>query len=66
MKVKLNDKFYDVAEGTTLRTFIENLNIQLQGIAIAIDYEVVPKIRWDEIFLKDDMELLMVHAASGG
>lgn len=66
MKVKLNDALYDVAEGETLRTFVEKLNIQLQGLAVAIDYEVVPKDKWNEILLKDNMELVMIHAVSGG
>jgi sulfur carrier protein len=66
MKVKLNDAFYEVAQGATLRTFIESLDIQLQGIALAVDYEVIPKVRWDEILLKDNMELVMIHAVSGG
>ncbi|MDR0422866.1 MAG: sulfur carrier protein ThiS [Proteiniphilum sp.] len=66
MKVKLNDTLYDVAEGETLRTFVEKLHIQLQGLAVAIDYEVVPRDKWDEILLKDNMELVMIHAVSGG
>lgn len=66
MKVKLNDKFYEIAEGVTLSEFIGALGIQLQGIAVAIDYEVVPKDQWNEVVLTDQMELMMIHAVSGG
>ncbi|MDR0743530.1 MAG: sulfur carrier protein ThiS [Tannerella sp.] len=66
MVVKLNDKSYDVAKGTTLDKFIGTLDVPLQGIAIAIDYEVIPRSQWDEILLKDNMELMLIHAVSGG
>ena len=66
MKVKLNDKSYDVVEGMRLDKFIESLDIQLQGIAIAIDYEVIPRSRWGDISLEEGMKLMMIHAVSGG
>jgi len=66
MTVKLNDKPYEIAPGTTLGTFIESLDVPLQGIAIAIDYEVVPKSLWHETPLSDGMALMMIHAVSGG
>jgi thiamine biosynthesis protein ThiS len=66
MIVRLNDIPYDIVEGTTLNTFIGSLDIQHQGIAIAIGYEVIPKSQWDETLLKDNMELMMFHAVSGG
>lgn len=66
MKVRLNDKLYEVVEGTTLDGFIRNLDIPLQGVAIAIDYEVIPKSEWAATFLTDGMKLMMIHAVSGG
>ena len=66
MKIKLNDKLYEIAEGTTLDRFIESLDIQIQGVAIAIDYEVVPKSEWPDMALEDGMAVMMIHAVSGG
>ena len=66
MIVKLNDKPYEVAEGTTLDRFIESLEIPLQGVAVAIDYEVIPKNNWPETKLADGMTFMMIHAVSGG
>ena len=45
---------------------MERLGIPLQGVAVAIDYEVVPKGRWHETVLHDCMELMMIRAVSGG
>ncbi|MDR1332345.1 MAG: sulfur carrier protein ThiS [Tannerella sp.] len=66
MKIKLNDKPYSPAEGTTLDRFMQELDMPLQGIAVAIDYEVIPKTQWSETVLEDNMELMMIHAVSGG
>ena len=66
MTVKLNDKPYEVTDGTTLDKFVERLELPLQGIALAIDYEVIPKIEWNETMLEDGMALMMIHAVSGG
>ena len=66
MEIKLNDKLYNVEAGTTLDKFIGSLNVQIQGIAIAIDYEVIPGNQWSEKILEDGMELVMIYAVSGG
>lgn len=66
MKIILNDKTYEIEEGTTLASFTENLGISPNGIAIALNYEVIPKNDWKTTVLKDGMELMMIHAVSGG
>lgn len=66
MKVQLNNKPYEVSAGTALDKFVESLDLQIQGIAIAIDYEVIPKSQWHETTLDDGMTLMMIHAVSGG
>jgi len=67
MKIKLNDMIYNnVKEGTTLASFIDKLGFKPQGIAIAINYEVIPKSKWEETILSDNLELMLIHAISGG
>jgi len=66
MEVILNDKPYTVNENTSLADFIESLGLKPEGIAIAIDYEVVPKEQWTGTILTDKMELMLIHAVSGG
>ncbi|MDR2765065.1 MAG: sulfur carrier protein ThiS [Tannerella sp.] len=66
MTILLNDKPYEVAEGTSLAAFVERLGLQPQGIAVAIHYEVVPKDRWADTILSDRLELMLIHAVSGG
>lgn len=64
--VKLNDKSYQIEEGTTLAAFIQSLNLIPKGLAIAIDYSVIPKDKWNETILSDGIELMLIHAVSGG
>ena len=66
MIVKLNNKPYEIEVDTTLASFIESLEIKPQGIAIAINYEVIPKELWETTVLSADMELMLIHAVSGG
>ncbi|MDR1122316.1 MAG: sulfur carrier protein ThiS [Dysgonamonadaceae bacterium] len=66
MTILLNDKKYEVAEGTSLATFIASLGLKQQGIAVAIDYEVIPKDRWADTVLSDQLELMLIQAVSGG
>ena len=66
MEVILNDKTYTVKENTSLANFIESLGLKPEGIAIAVNYEVVPKEQWTKTILTDKMELMLIHAVSGG
>ena len=66
MEVILNEKAYTVKENISLADFIENLGLKPEGIAIAINFEVVPKERWSKTILTDKMELMLIHAVSGG
>lgn len=66
MIVRLNDKLYKVTAGTTLDMFIESLDIPLQGVAVAVDYEVIPRSEWFYKKLTEGMTLILIHATSGG
>jgi len=66
MIIYLNEQKHEVEDGASLAFFVEKLGLKPQGIAIAINEEVVPKSRWDTTILSDKLELLLIHAVSGG
>jgi sulfur carrier protein len=66
MEIILNDKPCIVEENISLADFVKSLSLKPEGIAIAIDCEVVPKNEWANIILKEKMELILIHAVSGG
>lgn len=66
MIIYVNQKPYTVEEGITLAAFMQNIGIKPQGVAVAIAYEVIPQKKWEETMLTDKMELMLIHAVSGG
>lgn len=66
MKIKLNEQAIELAEGASLADLIRQQDISPNGIAIAIGYRVVPKVKWEETILTEGMELMLVQAVSGG
>lgn len=66
MTIILNDKPHEAPEGISLAAFIKSLGLKQHGLAIAINYEVIPKDQWAETILSDRQELMLIHAVSGG
>lgn len=66
MKIILNDKNCEVAEGCNLSAFIAGQGLQPEGIAVAINYMVIPKKDWDTTILKENQEIMIIRAVSGG
>lgn len=66
MIVYVNQKPYTVETGITLDALMHTIGIQPQGVAVAIAYEVIPQKQWKETVLTDNMELMLIHAVSGG
>jgi thiamine biosynthesis protein ThiS len=66
MTVILNDKKYEAPEGISLASFIESIGLKPQGIAIAIGDVVVSKELWTNTILSDKLEIMLIHAVSGG
>ncbi len=66
MTVYLNDKPYEAEEGTNLSGFIAQLGFKKEGIAIAIDFTVIPRVTWDNFRLKGEERLILIQAVSGG
>ncbi len=66
MKIELNNKPYEVKEHSTLATLAEELDLAKQGVAIAIDYQVIARAQWAETPLKEGDRLMVVRAVSGG
>ena len=66
MTIYVNQKPYPAEEGITLAAFMQNMGIKPQGVAVAINYEVIPQKQWEETILTDKTELMLIHAVSGG
>lgn len=65
MKVTVNDEEMQVDDRMTVTALLERLGIPEKGIAVAVDWAVVPRSRWDTA-LSDGARVEVVTAVQGG
>ena len=53
-------------EGTTVEQLVQHLGIARQGVAIAVNADVVPRSLWSEQVLNSGDRVELVTAAAGG
>lgn len=65
MKVAVNDEFVEIDERTTVADLIAKLGISEKGIAVAVDWAVLPRSEWHQT-LSDGAKVEVVTAVQGG
>jgi len=65
MKVIVNDEEMQVDDQSTVTSLLERLGIPDKGIAVAVDWAVVPRSDWHRT-LSDGARLEVVTAVQGG
>jgi sulfur carrier protein len=65
MIVTVNDKVVEVDDAITVATLLGNLGFPDRGIAVAVDWAVLPRSRW-ETALSDGAQIEVVTAVQGG
>jgi sulfur carrier protein len=65
MIVTVNDERVQVDEQTTVAALLESLGYPDRGIAVALDWAVLPRSRW-QTQLSDGARLEVVTAVQGG
>ena len=66
MNIELNNSPYQLEEGTTLALLAKQLNLANQGVAMAINYEVISRNLWEDTIIKEGDQLMVIKAVSGG
>ena len=67
MNVTVNKKPVELPVSAGITDLIQQLNLpSAQGIAIAVNQQVIPKSEWNTCILKDDDEILLIRATQGG
>ena len=61
----VNDEAVEVAEQTTVATLLETLGFPDKGIAVAVDWAVLPRSRWHTA-LTEGARVEVVTAVQGG
>ena len=65
MKVLVNDEELDVEASTTVAALVAWLGFPDKGIAVAVDWTVIPKSAWDTA-ISDGARIEVVTAVQGG
>ena len=67
IKIKVNNNFQSIESQTFLSDFIANLlSNQTNGVAVALNDEVVEKTAWSKVELKSNDNILIIKATQGG
>lgn len=65
MRVTVNDEDVDVDVGTTVETLVQRLGFPDRGIAVAVNWAVLPRSEWHSA-VPDGARVEVVTAVQGG
>ena len=66
IKIKVNGKVKTVLNNSKLSDLLKNLNIPLKKVAIELNQEIIDKKRSNNIKLKKNAKIEIVHFIGGG
>ncbi|TXD52605.1 MULTISPECIES: sulfur carrier protein ThiS [unclassified Polaribacter] len=64
--IKVNQEIHQLSEILTVAAFVRFININTNGIAIAINGNVIKKTDWSFILLQNSDEVLIIKSTQGG
>ena len=62
----VNGEYRELAEGATVQSVVREIAASDQGVAVAVDGEVVPRGEWPQREVRDGEEVEVLHAVQGG
>ncbi|MBI3690099.1 MAG: sulfur carrier protein ThiS [Mycolicibacterium aromaticivorans] len=65
MKLMVNDEEREVDDGTTISGLLDTLGFPERGIAVAVNWSVLPRSQWDSA-VPDGARVEVVTAVQGG
>ena len=68
MRVVLNGRDAELANGATVRAAVDALDLPAsgRGVAVAVDAQVVPRTQWDTHELSEGARVEILRAIQGG
>jgi len=66
MQIRLNGDVMHIADNLTLATFLSELKLPEQGVAVAVNQQIKPRSEWGEYHLQENDSVLIIKAACGG
>ena len=66
IKIVLNKKEIELKDNSTITMLIEDMNIEVKGIAIAVNNKVIRRNEWQNYILKNNDIVIVIKAVCGG
>lgn len=66
MRIFVNDTLKEIAEGLTVKTFLDILKLNSETIAVELNLEVVSKKEYDTKYLKEGDKIEIISFVGGG
>jgi thiamine biosynthesis protein ThiS len=66
MKISVNGEIRELDEEVSLNRLLELFSLPSQRVAIELNREVVRKKDWENVIVKDDDRIEIVHFVGGG
>lgn len=66
MQITINNQPYQFDENTSLENAICTLEIEEDGIALALNEEIIPKSNWQKTILNNEDKIIIIGAVAGG
>ncbi|WP_109302282.1 sulfur carrier protein ThiS [Aquimarina sp. AU474] len=66
MTINVNNQSQSISENTSIQMLLEYLNITTNGIAIAVNNEIIIKEKWDQAIVENDDNITIIKATQGG
>jgi len=66
VSVLVNENPIEIEENATLSQLLQKVNTSVEGIAIAINDEIISKNAWESQAIKNNDNVLIIKATQGG
>ncbi|WP_074406985.1 MULTISPECIES: sulfur carrier protein ThiS [Aquimarina] len=66
MTINVNNQSQSISKNSSIKKLLEQLDILPNGIAIAINNEVISKEEWEQTMIENDDDIVIIKATQGG
>ena len=66
VSIKINGKTEEIKDNPSVLSAVETMKIDQNGIAVAVNQNIISKENWATTSLKDNDEILIIKATQGG
>lgn len=66
MYIKVNQTLRKIPDNLSVEQLVEHYNVSINGIAVAINNEVIKKSNWSSTLIKNDDDIIIIKSTQGG